>query len=216
MEENSDDFTASALLSCAEIRQTVCDLMNNSKDAAHACDHSYAVAHLAARLAQSERLNTKRIALSALVGLCHDLWDHKLANAAEREAHVFNRFLVPRFGIAMATQVRELANLVSWSHERSWNQRHKEPIETVASDSDVLRCVQDADRLQAVGAIGLARCFSYGGYLGRPMQETINVVEQRSFAVPFKTEEGRRMAQRRIEFTRRFLDEYESEQPRRI
>lgn len=93
--------------------------------------------------------------------------------------------------------------------------------------------VQDADRLDALGAIGVARAFAYGGSQGRPMHDpdqmpadfedfeayknhkgaTVNHFYEKLFKLKdlMNTETGSRMARSRDAFMKSFLDEFYSE-----
>jgi len=87
------------------------------------------------------------------------------------------------------------------------------------------KVVQDADRLDALGAVGLARCLMLGGALGRPLYAAEDpFCEQRApddkaacvdhfytklltLEATMQTEGGRAEARRRTEFLRQFLGE---------
>ena len=91
------------------------------------------------------------------------------------------------------------------------------------------RVVQDADRLDALGAIGLARCLMLGGALGRPLYAPDDPFCERrppddraasldhfyakllTLADTMQTAGGREEAKRRTEFLRQFLAELRRE-----
>ncbi len=91
------------------------------------------------------------------------------------------------------------------------------------------KVVQDADRLDALGAIGIARCIAVGAALGRPLYEredpfcagrapddagaSIDHFYSKllKLAGTMQTEAGRREAERRTAFIRAFIGQLESE-----
>jgi uncharacterized protein len=91
------------------------------------------------------------------------------------------------------------------------------------------KVVQDADRLDALGAIGLARCIAVGEALGRPLYGPTDpfcrsrapddagasidhfYAKLLKLATTMQTAAGRREAERRTAFLRAFLGQLESE-----
>jgi len=78
------------------------------------------------------------------------------------------------------------------------------------------KIVQDADRLDALGAIGIARCFAYGGKAGRPIydqndpQNSIQHFYDKLLKLKdrMNTSTGKTLAAARHEFVRHFLAEF--------
>ena len=75
------------------------------------------------------------------------------------------------------------------------------------------KIVQDADRLDAIGAIGIARTFAYGGEHGRSMESSIQHFYEKLLLLKdeLNTEAARKMAKERHEYMESFLEEYEKE-----
>jgi uncharacterized protein len=101
----------------------------------------------------------------------------------------------------------------------------------IAPVSIEARVVQDADRLDAIGAIGVARCLMLGGQLGRTLydaddpfaqhrapSDTVSSIDHfytklLTLAATMQTNSGRNEAERRTEFMRAYLHQLRTELP---
>ena len=82
--------------------------------------------------------------------------------------------------------------------------------------------MQDADRLDAIGAVGIARCFAYGGSVGNilynPYDNSVNASSvQHFYDKLFKlkglmnTETAKKIAERRHQYMENFIEEFYQE-----
>jgi uncharacterized protein len=122
--------------------------------------HVDRVRQTALRLAREEGADPLIVELAALL---HDIADHKFHGGDETVGpRVASDFLERQGAPAELTaHVCEIIATLSYKGARVAT-----PMRTAEG-----MCVQDADRLDAIGAIGIARCFAYGGSKGRPIYD---------------------------------------------
>ncbi|MBQ7405175.1 MAG: HD domain-containing protein [Candidatus Methanomethylophilaceae archaeon] len=118
----------------------------------HDIYHSIRVHDLARRICEQEGGDMDVVRLSALL---HDVDDRKLF---EGEGYANARCFMTSENIPEPIQDRICGIIAQISFKGS---------DSVVPDSLEGRIVQDADRMDAIGAIGIARAFAYGGSRGR-------------------------------------------------
>lgn len=165
----------------------------------HNFDHSCRVWHNAMMIAETEPdCNPEVVALAALL---HDADDHKLFST-ENNANA--RAFLEEHGVPgeMSDRICETVNAVSFSKNKG-----KRPGTAEG------RIVQDADRLDAMGAVGIARTFAYGGSHGRKPEGSIEHFYEKLLLLKdmMNTEKGRELAETRHAFMEEFLREWDAE-----
>ena len=165
----------------------------------HDADHTLRVYRAAMEIADSEPGCDKEVV--ALAALLHDADDHKLFQTVNNANA--RRFLeenhIPAGSIDL---VCEAINSVSFSKNRGKTPRTLEG-----------KIVRDADRLDALGAIGIARTFAYGGEHGRSMADSLQHFYDKLLLLKdlMHTEKGRQLAEKRHAFLEAFLEEWKEE-----
>lgn len=166
----------------------------------HDAGHSLRVYSLAMRIADTQPECDRTVV--ALAALLHDADDYKLFNTTD---NANARAFLQKNGIKPETieLICEAINSVSFSKNRT-----KAP-ETIEG-----QIVQDADRLDALGAIGIARTFAFGGEHGRSIESTIEHFHQKLLLLKdgMNTPEAKAIAKERHAYLEDFLRRYEREE----
>lgn len=147
-----------------------------------------------------------------LAALLHDVGDKKYLQPGQ-DANTLVLATLLSFGAPedLAIKVQRICLGVSYSTEC------KDPVATrgLIEKYPELAVVQDADRLDAIGAIGIGRTFTFGGAKGaREMGETIQHFEDKLVKLEsmMKTVPGMRMARERTERLKTFKSWWDGEQ----
>ncbi len=185
--------------------------------------HIYRVWKNAKHIAQEE--GSVDIFVVELGALLHDIADSKFNNGDEEVGPKVARDLLVSLEVD-ENVINHVENIV----------RHisfKGSIEGQRWTSPELSVVQDADRIDALGAIGIARTFSYGGHKGRGLYDPnikpnlqMTKEEYKNSDTPslnhfyekllllkdlMNTKTGKKMAENRHKFMEQYLEQFYAE-----
>lgn len=178
--------------------QYIQSLFQNNSDG-HDAAHTLRVYHNALSIAKNEpSCNLLAVSLAAIL---HDADDHKLfqtENNANARAFLSGQNLDEE----QIKNICKIINSVSFSKNKG-----KKPASLEA------KIVQDADRLDAIGAIGIARTFAYGGKNRRTLEDSIHHFYEKLLLLKneMNTDYAKEIAESRHTFMEQFLNEWQTE-----
>ena len=206
------------------IEKTVLHIRQKSQtDSSHDWPHIERVWKLARHIGEKEGADPLIVQLGALL---HDIADWKFHDGDENAGPEKGKKWLASLEVPEETAERVIAIIREVTYKGAG-------VDTKVSSRESA-VVQDADRLDAIGAIGIGRAFAYGGHKNRPMHDpssppemhatfedykkkqstTVNHFYEKLFRLKdrMNTETGRRLAVERHafmeDFLRRFLEEW--------
>jgi uncharacterized protein len=191
-------------------------------EAGHDWFHIERVWKLTKKIAETENCNREVVELAALL---HDIADPKFHNGDETIALKVSREFLESQNASQDVTEKVLFIIKNISFKNRGEAPKDLPIE--------LKIVQDADRIDAIGAIGIGRTFNFGGFknnlmydpniapkLGMSKEEykksngtTINHFYEKLLLLKdlMNTEKGKEIAEERHDFMLKFLDQFYKE-----
>lgn len=186
-------------------------------DASHDFQHIERVYQNAQAILKTELTAKEHIVLLAVY--LHDVSDSKYATDKQEEERILNELNLPQ---------NEREHIQSIITQVSFNGGNELPASSIEA-----KIVRDADRLDAIGAVGIARTFAYGGAKGRKLYDDTEEVRGTMSVEAYRTKQtasvthfyekllllkdlmvtkkGQEMAERRHAFMVQFLEQLKQE-----
>lgn len=173
-------------------------------------------------IAQTEKVDLQVVELAALL---HDIADSKFHNGDEE--------IGPKTAGEFLRSIEVDAAIIEHVQQIIRNMSFKSSFDQSSFSSEEMKVVQDADRLDAIGAIGIARAFTYGGFKNREMYNpeiqpdfnhtkeayknstapTINHFYEKLLLLKdlMNTETAKKIAEERHQFMEKYLEQFAAE-----
>jgi uncharacterized protein len=201
-----------------KLEALVRDMMEKVDESGHDWNHIHRVMQLAITIGKEEGADLSKVAIIALL---HDVDDHKFNTDEDVKNQTQAMRLLAELGINNQDKETILTDIAGISYKGAGVADQKLTFEGTV--------VRDADRLDAMGAVGIARAFSYGGFKQRPFYDeqtpelhqdfdtyrqstgsTVNHFYEKLLLLKdrMETTTAKRLAQERHEFMERFLERF--------
>jgi uncharacterized protein len=185
--------------------------------------HIYRVRNIALTIGKEEKADLFIVELGALL---HDIADYKFHDGDDTVGPRVAKEILEKAGAdeQTITHIQEIISHISYKGAGVAT-----PMETLEG-----KVVQDADRLDAIGAIGIGRTFTYGGHKGKAMYNPEEQIKQHNSFEDYKknpagstihhfyekllllkdrmnTETAKKLAEGRHAFMEKYLEEFYAE-----
>ena len=191
--------------------------------------HIHRVRNLAKRIARHEDADIFTVELAALL---HDVGDYKFFQGDEEAGAVKVRRWLSSLKISptLVNRIVDITSKISFMYTLPDKGKGSSKRNSSSILNKELMVVTDADRLDAMGAIGIARAFTYGGFFNRTIYDpavkpskSITREEYKTTEAPsinhfyekllklrdmMYTKLGRKMAKRRHRFLNLYLKRF--------
>lgn len=168
----------------------------------HGFDHTKRVYMLAMEIGKAENADLEVLLPATLLhDVGREMEDYIGADHAESSAYVAKDFLKTiEYPEAKINRVFQVIKQHRYSSEET-------------PDSLEAKILSDADKLDALGAIGVARAFTYGGRHERDVEGTIKHFNSKLLKLKdtMYTETAKKIAEERHDYTVKFLEKLENE-----